>query len=160
MGSGVGLALAISIPILVFCLVFLVFWFQYLKHRMAHEREMLALQKGLTPPAEPGRSGRASGSVFLLWMALAAPVVIALIGLFVTVLVWSDSWTYVGRKWDLTGIAWVVAGWASTVVVSTSAVVVAVRNLAGGGQAPERPAPTAGGVDALKPEDHFVRKQE
>ena len=44
-----GTALAITIPIMVFFLGVLVLWFLYLNQRMAHERAMLALQKGLIP---------------------------------------------------------------------------------------------------------------
>ena len=120
------IALAISIPAFLIFVALFLFGFLYVNQRMWHERQMLALQKGL--PLMEARPGPGSRSVALLWIALVVPVLCALAALGITIWAWSRPFWHPQMKWDITGIAWVAAGWTACVLVSTTAVIVAVRN--------------------------------
>jgi hypothetical protein len=124
-----GIALAISIPIVLFMMILLGFTFMVVKQKLQHERHMLALQKGLPVPLEPVTAG--PRSKLLLWIALLVPPFCALVALGITIWAFSDpSIPFRSRlnPWDITGIAFIAAGWTACVVVSATAVIVVVRS--------------------------------
>jgi hypothetical protein len=118
-----AIALAIGIPILLLIVIILTFWFHYAKQKMYHERQVLALQKGLPVPPElpAGPPPKALGPI-----AVVVPVFFALVGLGVTIWAWNQPWP-AGMKWDVTGIAFLAAGWTACIFVSTIAVIVSVN---------------------------------
>ena len=86
-----GIALAISIPVSVLVLILLIlgFTFDYVGQKQRHERQVLALQKGLPVPPEPVTVG--PRSKVLLWIALVSPPICALVGLGITIWTWNRN---------------------------------------------------------------------
>lgn len=121
-----GIALAIILPILALFVILLIFWHVHEKQKMTHERQMLALQKGLPPPPEPWTGGPRSN--LLVAIAFLVPFLSALVGLGVTIWAWTNPNIPPPIKWDITGIAFIAAGWTACIIVSTTAVIVAVRS--------------------------------
>ena len=68
-----GIALAISIPVAVLLLILLILGFSYdfVGQKQKHERQVLALEKGLPVPPEPVTVG--PRSKVLLWIAVVVP---------------------------------------------------------------------------------------
>jgi hypothetical protein len=123
-----GIALAISIPVSVLVLILLIlgFTFDYVGQKQRHERQVLALQKGLPVPPEPVTVG--PRSKVLLWIALVAPPICALVGLGITIWTWNQPQFPLQMRWDITGVAFLVTGWVACIIVSATAVIAAVRS--------------------------------
>jgi hypothetical protein len=143
------------IGLVVLLAVLALIGFLYLKQRMAHERHMLALQKGLSIPPEAATS-RLPGSVLLVWVALGVPVLLALIALGVTI--WAGTRTFWINPFMRDGVilvAWLVTGWTACVFVSATAIVVSVKGfIAAARTETQRPALLA------NPSEAVIRKQE
>lgn len=119
------IALAILIPILALFVILATFWFMYVKQRLAHERQMLALQKGLPLPPEPAP---ALQSVLLLWVAILVPLLLAGGALGVTIWAATRSFFDLFKKTEVILVSWVVGGWAACVIVCAVSIIVVIRS--------------------------------
>ena len=133
-----GIALAISVPVAVLILILSIFGFSsdVLAQKLKHQRQVLALEKGLPVPPEPVTVG--PRSKVLLGIALLAPPISALVGLAITIWAWNQPHFPLQMRWDITGVAFLVCGWVACFIVSATAVVAAVRSfMIAAGQNPQ-----------------------
>lgn len=119
------IALAILVPILALFVILATFWFLYVKQRLAHERQMLALQKGLPLPPEPAPAPQ---SVFLIWIAVLVPVLFAGAALGVTIWAATRPFFDLFKKTEVILVSWLVGGWAACVIVCAVAIIVVIRS--------------------------------
>jgi len=152
-----GIALAISIPVAVLLLILLIlgFSYDYVGQKQKHERQVLALEKGLPVPPEPVTVG--PRSKVLLWIAVVVPPIGALIALGVTIWAFSNPSIPVPLKWDITGIAFIAAGWTTCIIVSTTAIIAAVRSFIIAARQNPQPVPVPmpmPRIPSVPPESH------
>jgi hypothetical protein len=132
-----GIALAISIPVAVLLLILFIFGFSsdVLAQKLKHQRQVLALEKGLPVPPEVTVGPR---SKILLAIALLAPPISALVGLAITIWAWNQPHFPLQMRWDITGVAFLVCGWVACIIVSATAIIAAVRSfIIAAGQNPQ-----------------------